>query len=103
MNSRFSEGNTKTKSLRKTLVQANTGLLLFCFLVTTLEIAVILLAWKSNELAIKIEEKFEAYLYSVTVQSIFLGIAGLLSILQFILTSDKCGNSCQCHIFVTLK
>ena len=85
------------------LIRGNTVLLAFCALVMALEIALLVLLRKSNATAMTIEEKIAAYLYSITVQSLFAAIAITSSILQFVLTSDQCGKSCQCHIFVTLE
>ena len=101
MNSRYH--GPKTKSTRKMLIQANTVLLAFCALVMALEIALLVLSRESNPTAMTIEEKIAPYLYSITVQALFAAIAITSSILQFVLTNDKCGKSCQCHIFVTLE
>ena len=103
MNVRYNEAKPKQKSFRKQFVKANTIVLTICLLIMASEIAVMTLARRSFEAAIEIEEKIARFLYSVTVQSIFLTATTLLSILQFILTIDKCGKSCHCQISVNLE
>ena len=103
MNVRYSEAKPKQKSFRKQFVKTNTIVLAICLLIMASEIAIMTLAQRSFEVAIRIEEKIARFLYSVTVQSIFLTATTLLSILQFILTIDKCGKSCHCQISVNLE
>ena len=103
MNVRYSEANPKQKSFRKQFAKANTIVLTICLLIMASEIAIMALARRSFEAAIKIEERIARFLYSVTMQSIFLIATTLLSILQFILTIDKCGKSCHCQISVNLE
>ena len=103
MNVRYSGAEPKKKSFRKQFIKANTIVLIICFLIMASEIAVMALARISMEPAIKIEEKVARFLYSETVQSIFLAIATLLSIMQLILTNEKCGKSCYCQFSVNLE
>ena len=103
MNVRYSEAKPKQKSFRKQFVKANTIVLTICLLIMASEIAVMTLARRSYETAITVEEKIARFLYSVTVQSIFLTATTLLSILQFMLANDKCGKSCHCQISVNLE
>ena len=86
MNVRYSEAKPKQKSFRKQFIKANTILLTICLLITASEIAIMALARRSFEAAIKIEEKIARFLY-----------------LQFILTNEKCGKSCYCQISVNLE
>ena len=103
MNVRYNEAKPKQKSFRKQFVKANTIVLTICLLIMASEIAIMTLARRSYETVIKVEEKIARFLYSVTVQSIFLTATTFLSILQFILTNEKCGQSCHCQISVNLE
>ena len=103
MNVRYSETKPQKKHLRNQFVKANTVVLAICLLIMTLEIAIMALARRSYETAIKIEEKIAKFLYSITLQAVFLTATTLLSILQLILTDEKCGKSCYCQISVNVE
>ena len=103
MNARYSEKKPQKNHLRNQFVKANTVVLAICLLIMASEIAIMALARGSYKTAIKVEEKIAKFLYSITVQAIFLTATAFLSILQIILTNEKCGKSCYCQISVNVE
>ena len=103
MNMRYIQTKPQKNHLRNQFIKANTVVLVICLVIMALEIAIIALARRSYETAIKVEEKIAKFLYSITVQAVFLTATTLLSILQLILTNEKCGKSCYCQISVNVE
>ena len=103
MNVRYSQTKPQKNHLRNQFVKANTVVLAICLLIMASEIAIMALARRSYETAIKVEAKIEKILYSIPVQAVFLTATTLLSIFQLILTNEKCGKSCYCQISVNVE